>query len=318
MDVSVIIVSWNTREILGDCLRSAYEQAEGIECEVIVVDNASSDGSAEMVKRDFEKTILIENTENRGFAAANNQGMAVAKGRYALLLNSDTIVLDNAIAKTVELADRHPDTAVTGCRVLNPDGSLQPTCFMFPSLLNMFLAAAYLYKLFPRNRFFGRERMTWWDRNDERDVEVVTGCMMLVRRSAIERVGVMDERYFMYCEETDWCYRFRQAGWRVMFTPSAEIIHLGGQSSRKVRKEMLIQLKLSVLEFMKKHHGWAAHKAACLLTIAFFAVRMPIWFVRSLLAGEGKEQAALRFDAYRGAVGRIMLPAAELAAEEGE
>ncbi len=312
-DVSVIIVSWNTREILKDCLRSVYEQTEGIEYEVIVVDNASGDGSAEMVKQDFAQAILIRNIRNMGFAAANNQGMAVAKGRYVLLLNSDTVVLDNAIAKAVEFADGHPGAAVTGCRVLNSDGSLQPTCFMFPSLLNMVLAASYLYKLLPRSRFFGRERMTWWDRDDERDVEVVTGCMMLVRRSAIEEVGVMDERYFMYCEETDWCYRFRRAGWCVIFTPSAEIIHLGGQSSRKVRKEMLIQLKLSVLKFMKKHHGWAAHKAACLLTVAFFAARIPIWLVRSLLAREGKEQAALRFDAYRGAVGRIMFPRAELA-----
>jgi GT2 family glycosyltransferase len=315
MDASVIIVSWNTRQILRDCLRSVYEQTRGIDYETIVVDNASSDGSAEMVKQDFEKAILIANERNQGLAAANNQGMAVAKGRYLLLLNSDTIVLDNAIAKAVEFADRHPDAAVTGCRVMNPDRSLQPTCFMYPSLLNMFLAATYLYKLFPRSRLFGRERMTWWDRDDERDVEVVTGCMMLVRREAVADVGAMDERYFMYCEETDWCYRFKQGGWRVMFTPSAEIIHLGGQSSRRVRKEMLIQLKLSVLKFMKKHHGWLVHKIACLLTIAFFAVRMPIWFVRSLLAREGREQE-LQFSAYRGAVWRIMFPPAELAPEE--
>jgi len=164
-DVSIVIVNWNTREILRDCLRSVYENAGPVDLHVIVVDNASTDGSVEMVKSEFEKVQLIANSENRGFAAANNQGMAVATGRYVLLLNSDTVVLDGAIAKTVAFADVHPEAAVVGCRVLNPDRSLQRTCFMYPSVLNLLLAATYLNKLFPRSRFFGRERMTWWDRD---------------------------------------------------------------------------------------------------------------------------------------------------------
>ena len=135
-DVTIIIVNWNTRVILRDCLRSVYQNAGSVDFEVIVVDNASSDGSVEMVRAEFDKVQLIANSDNRGFAAANNQGMAVATGRYVLLLNSDTIVLDGAIAKSVAFADAHPDAAVVGCRVLNPDRSLQPTCFMYPSVLN--------------------------------------------------------------------------------------------------------------------------------------------------------------------------------------
>ena len=297
MDVSVIIINWNTKEILRDCLTSVYEQAGDVDYEVIVVDNASTDGSVEMVKSDFERVVLIDNAENRGFATANNQGIAVAKGRYVLLLNSDTVVLDGAIAKTVDFADAHRRAGVTGCRVLNSDGTLQPTCFMFPSVLNMFLSSTYLYKLFPKSRFFGRERMTWWDRSDVREVDVVTGCFMLVRREAIDQVGAMDERFFMYAEETDWCYRFKKSGWQVMFTPAGQIVHLGGQSTAKRPVAMIVQLRLSILTFIKKHSGWVAQLTARFLTALFFAVRLPVWVAR-VFRSRQRSEAAIKMQAY--------------------
>ncbi len=298
MDVSIIIVNWNTKKLLRDCLASVYEQAGDVDYEVIVIDNASTDGSAEMVKRDFQRAVLIENRENRGFAAANNQGMIVAKGRYVLLLNSDTVVLDSAIAGTVRFADEHPQAAVVGCQVLNPDGTLQPTCFMFPSVLNMLLSATYLYKLFPKSRFFGRERMTWWDRTDVRQVDVVTGCFMLVRREAIDRVGMMDERFFMYAEETDWCYRFRKNGWEVLYAPVGRIIHFGGQSASQKPVAMIVQLRLSILQFIKKHRGWPAHLAARFLVALFFAVRLPAWFVVFFSRPAQRREAAVKVQAY--------------------
>jgi len=298
VDVSVIIVNWNTKGLLRDCLSSVYERAGNVDYEIIVLDNASTDGSAEMVKSNFEHVRLIENPDNRGFAAANNQGMAVAKGRYVLLLNSDTVVLDNAIANTVRFADAHPRAAVTGCRVLNPDGTVQLTCFMFPSVLNMLLSSTYLYKLFPKNRFFGRERMTWWDRSDERQVDVVTGCFMLVRREAIDQVGMMDERFFMYAEETDWCYRFRQSGWEVLFAPVGRIIHFGGQSASQKPVAMIVQLRLSILRFIRKHYGRPAHLVARFLTALFFAVRLPAWFAMALLRPGQRGQAAVKMQAY--------------------
>ncbi len=282
-DLSIIIVNWNTRELLRDCLASVYEQTWPVGLEVIVVDNASSDGSVEMLEAQFPQVTVIANDTNVGFAAANNQGMEIARGRYVLLLNSDTVVLDGAIDKALAYAQRHPEAAVVGCRVLNADRTLQNTCFMYPSVLNMTLAASYLYKLFPRSRFFGRERMTWWPRDDEREVDVVTGCFMMVRREAIEQVGMFDTNYFVYGEETDWCYRFKAAGWKVLFTPEAEIIHLGGASSRKIRPAMILQLRASVLYFMKKHRGRAAYLAALALTALFFAVRAPYWLLRGLL-----------------------------------
>ena len=293
-DVSVIIVSWNTRTLLQDCLRSVYEQPGELGFEVIVIDNASTDGSVEMVKTDFPQASLIENCENRGFAAANNQGIAAAKGRYVLLLNSDTIVLDNAIGKAAAFAESHPEAAVVGCRVLNADRTLQRTCFMFPSILNMLLSSTYLYKLLPRSRFFGREQMTWWDRDDVRQVDVVTGCFMLVRRQAVEQVGPMDEQFFVYGEETDWCYRFKRAGWKALFTPEAEIVHLGGQSSRQAPLEMSLQLRASVLQFMHKHHGRLKYKAACVLVWLFFAVRVPVWLLRFVVKRTDYSQMRLK------------------------
>jgi GT2 family glycosyltransferase len=304
MDVSILIVNWNTKRLLSDCLKSVYENAGDVEYEVIVVDNASTDGSQEMIKRDFRQVVLMENQDNRGFAAANNQGMAVAKGRYVLLLNSDTVVLKNAIANTVAFADAHPRAGVVGCRVLNPDRTLQPTCFMYPSILNMLLSSTYLYKLFSRSRFFGREQMTWWDRDDVREVDVVTGCFMLVRREAIEQVGLLDEQFFMYGEETDWCYRFRKSGWAMMFTPEAEIIHYGGQSASHVPVAMTVQLRLSILRFIRKHYGVLSHLAARVLVALFFAVRLPVWLAVSLVRPGRRAEAVVKMRAYlAGAIG---------------
>ena len=306
VDISIIIVNWNTRDLLRSCLRSVCEQSGKVEYEAIVVDNASTDGSAEMVRNDFPQATLIENSENRGFAAANNQGMTIAKGRYVLLLNSDTVILDNAIERVLSFADVHPEAAVIGCRVLNPDRTLQPTCFMFPSILNMMLLSSYLYKLLPRSRFFGRERMTWWDRSDTHEVDVVTGCFMLVRREAIEQIGMMDEQFFMYGEETDWCYRFKQAGWKMMFTPDAEIIHLGGQSTAQKSADMTVRLRLSILRFIRKHHGWLAYEIARFLTVLFFAVRVPFWTFLRLFARERRKQSVTKMRAYLSGIGKVI------------
>ena len=311
-EVSVVVVNWNTQDILRDCLRSIYEHCGEIDLEVIVIDNASTDGSVEMIKKDFPQVTLIENSQNRGFAAANNQGIAISRGRYVLLLNSDTVVLDNAIAKTVAFADSHPEAAIVACRVLNPDRTLQPTCFMFPSTLNMLLSSTYLYKLFPKSKFFGREQMTWWDRNDIREVDVVTGCFMLIRQKAIQQVGTMDEQFFMYGEETDWCYRFRRAGWKVMFTPVCEIIHLGGQSSRQKRSKMILQLRGSILLFMKKHNSFLKYALACLLVALFFFLRVPYWLIRAVFSRNNKSDDILIARAYLTGAFKALLGAESL------
>jgi hypothetical protein len=277
VDVSIIVVAWNVRKLLQDCLESVYAQTKDTRFEVIYVDNASQDGSVEMVKDRFPDVRIIENQENKGFIKANNQGIEIARGRYVLLLNSDTVVLDNAIAKTVQFADAHPEAAVVGCRVLNPDRTLQRNCFMYPSLLNAFLAATYLYKIFPRSRFFGRERMTWWDFDGVREVETVCGCYSLVRREAIDRVGVMDETYFVYGDDPDWCFRFRKHGWRIMFTPEPQIIHYGGQNTSQMARRFRWQLEGSKLIFMRLHYSRWTFPVARFLAALFFLLRVPYW-----------------------------------------
>lgn len=298
MDVSIIIVNWNTEALLRNCLTSIYKQTTNIDYEVIVVDNASTDQSIEMVRHNFPTVKLIQNKENRGFATANNQALETAQGRFILLLNSDTIVLDKAIEKTFAFASTHPEVGATGCRVLNSDGTVQTTCFMFPSLLNMLLSCTYLYKFFPKNRFFGREQMTWWNRNDVRQVDVITGCFMLIRREAIEQVGLMDESFFVYAEETDLCYRLKENGWKVMFTPVGQIIHLGGQSTAKIPVSMIIHLRLNILRFIKKHHRWPSHTIARFLVALFFTIRLPVWGMMFILRPRLRNEAAIKIRAY--------------------
>jgi hypothetical protein len=280
-DVSVVIVNWNTRDILRNCLKSIYEQTGDVALEVIVIDNASSDGSAEMVRKNFPKVNLIENSENRGFAAANNQGITIAEGRYVLLLNSDTIVLENAIDKTLSFADAHPEAAIVGCQVWDDSDTIQMTCFRFPSVFNLFLSAFWLNKFFKHNRILGREWMLWWGRDSEREVDVISGSFMFVKRKAIEEVGLMDEDYFLYYEETDWCYRFARAGWKILFWPGAKILHWHGgrNSSKQESLRMFVQFQKSLLIFFRKHYGWLNCITARLLLIMSFGLRCCSWIL---------------------------------------
>lgn len=291
IDVSIIVVAWNIKKFVYDCFRSIYEVTKGIRFEIIYVDNASQDGSVEMVKNEFPEVKIIENDENKGFSKANNQAIEIAQGRYVLLLNSDTIVLENAIAKAVAFSDAQLDAAVVGCKVLNPDRTLQYSCFMYPSILNQFLAATYLYKIFPRSRFFGREMMTWWDFNDVREVESVKGCFFLVRRTAIEQVGLMDERYFFYGEDMDWCFRFKKAGWKVMFTPTGQIIHYGGKNSSLMVRKFRWQLEGSKLIFMRLHRSQLAFPLACSLSALFFILRIPYWLALFMIRDKQRKLA---------------------------
>jgi GT2 family glycosyltransferase len=285
VDVSVVVVSWNTRDILRGCLHSIFEQTKQVSFDVFVVDNNSRDGSAGMVRAEFPSVKLIANDQNRGFAAACNQGMRAAFARYTLLLNPDTIVLDEAISRCVRYADLYPDVGVVGCQVLENENRITPTGFSFPSPLNEFLALSGLSRMFPRSRLFGRPEMSWWDRHSERDVDVVTGMFMLVRREAIAQVGLMDEAYFVYSEEADWCYRFSQAGWRRVFTPCARIVHLdgGAKSTSQASKKMFVQKQKSSMIYHRKNLGLGAWWLAKLIYIGSNFVRMVAWFILSIV-----------------------------------
>jgi GT2 family glycosyltransferase len=291
IDVSIVIVSWNTREITRDCLRSIYAAGEKVGFEVILIDNHSGDGSAEMVAENFPDVILLRNEENRGFAAANNQGIALARGRYVLLLNSDTVVVDGAIAKAVAFADAHPKAGMIGCQTRCSNGNLQYNCYLFPSLLNLALSLTKLQVLFWYKPFFGRYRLGWWDYGSVREVDGIAGCFMLARKAAIDQVGPMAEEYFMYSEDTDWCWRFHRAGWKVLYTPEPVIIHLGGCSSSQAATDMHLMERRSLLMFLEKKSGklarWVANVMFCTATLC----RVVLLSLQRIAGGRVRESA---------------------------
>lgn len=295
VDVSVIIVNWNTREVICDCIGSIYAQTNDLDFEVIVIDNASSDNSVEAIKRDYPEVILINNKENRGFAAANNQGIEIAKGRYVLLLNPDTVILNGAIQKSVTFADHHPEAAVVGIRNNNADGSLTKNCFQFASVQNLMISSSGLHRLFPHSHFFGRERLSWWDYLTIREVDVVAGCFMLARRKVIDQVGRMDEAYFMYGEEMDWCWQLKRAGWKTVYYPEARIIHYGGMSAAQNPAGMRIEQKKSYLRFIEKRQGKTAKYIAHSLLFLSGLLRLGYWVLCWLFSfGEARTSSANR------------------------
>ncbi|MFQ5797956.1 MAG: glycosyltransferase family 2 protein [Bacteroidota bacterium] len=276
--VSIILVNHNTREILRKCLSSIGKQAKGIAYEIILVDNNSTDGSAEMVQREFPAVRLIRNSENRGFAAANNQGISRACGDYTLLLNSDTEVLDGAIQRTVEFMERHPKASIVGCRLLNRDGTLQPSCRSFPSVLNLFTESFFLYLIFKRSKFFGKYYMSFFNHGSIREVDVVKGAYMMIRKEVFDRVGLFDESYFMYAEEMDFCYRAKKSGHKVFFYPGSQVIHLGGGSIADPQSYTR-QLYDSQILFFRKHFTGIRRNAVILIKQAGIALRIVVYFL---------------------------------------
>ena len=289
LDVSIIVVNWNTRDVTCNCLESVFRQTKDVGFEVILIDNASSDGSVERIRKDFPQVTLIANDGNRGFAAANNQGMGIAKGRYVLLLNPDTIILDEAVQKTIAFADSFTDIGVVGCQVWLNDSEIQQTCFSFPSVGSLFLQETGLRKIAPRSRLLGWSNYGWWDRTSQMDVDVISGMFMLVRHEVIDKVGMMDEAYYVYAEETDWCFRVHNAGWRCVFTPIASIVHLdgGSKSTGLVRVKMFVQMQKSILIFHRKNKGVISWFFARMIYILSMSMRFVLSIPLSVLSRDG-------------------------------
>ena len=260
MDLSIVIVNWNVRELLQCCLSSVYRATgASLELEVIVVDNASSDGSVAMVCEDFPQVHLIANDENLGFTKGNNQAIAQSRGRYVLLLNPDTEVVGDALSTMVRYMDAHPQVGALGPQLLYPDDSVQSSRRRFPTMATAFLESTVLQQWFPGNRVLRRYYIR--DRRDDevQEVDWVVGACLLARRQAIETVGLLDEEFFMYSEEMDWCRRFKEHGWRVVYLPTAQVIHHEAKSSEQVKPLQHIQFQRSKVLYFRKHHDrWQA------------------------------------------------------------
>lgn len=255
-DMSVVVINMNGRKLLDDCLESLRGAAPRHKLEVLVVDNGSSDGSPDMVREKFPEVDLTVNTRNLGFTKANNQGIERSHGRYVLLLNNDTRVLPNAFSEWIDYLDKHPDIGAAGLKLLNADGSLQLSCRRFPSFSQaIFNRYSLLTRLFPNNRFSRAYLMMDIEHGKVQDVDWVSGACLLFRRSVLEEIGALDERFFMYSEDVDYCYRVWQGGWRVTYLPIAEVFHLIGQDTKKLRIKLTYERHRSMYKFYKKHYS---------------------------------------------------------------
>jgi GT2 family glycosyltransferase len=253
--LSVCIVNWNTRQDLEESLRSVLRADPELGIEVIVLDNASGDGSAEMVRQQFPQVALIESADNTGFARGYNRAASSATGRHLLILNPDTVVQRGALSRLVEFMDSHPEAGAAGPCVLNRDGSLQFSCRRFPRPMVGVLRNTVIGRLAPRNRFTREYLMQDWDHGSIRHVDWVSGAAMCIRREAWDQVGGFDEGFFMYAEDMDWCWRARQAGWKVYYVPDAVIVHRIGRSTDQRAIPMVIQFHRSAVRFYRKHYA---------------------------------------------------------------
>jgi N-acetylglucosaminyl-diphospho-decaprenol L-rhamnosyltransferase len=294
LDLSVIIVSWNVRDLLRDCLYSLREHP-GVSLEVIVVDNASSDGSAAMVAGEFPEVRVIANAGNAGFTVANNQGLALSRGRYILFLNPDTQVVGDALAKMVSYMDAHEDAGALGPQLRYGDGSLQSSRRRFPSLATALFESTPLAWHWPeaRNPWARRYHMDdvpislKGDQGGEaQDVDWVVGAALMARRAVIDRIRGFDEGFFMYSDELDWCRRAKQAGWRVVYFPPALIIHYEGKSSEQSVAARHIRFHTSRVRYFRKYSGPLAAGFLRLALLAMFAAEWLLEAVKRLLGSK--------------------------------
>lgn len=253
--LTVQIVNWNAREDLRQALRSLFEHAPTFPFEVLVLDNASQDGSVQIVEKEFPQVRLLVSERNLGFARGHNLLARHARGRYLLLLNPDTVVMRDTLTKLIRFAEAHPEAGIIGPKLLNPDGSLQYSCRRFPNPIAAIFRNTPLGRLFPNNRYTRDYLMLDWDHNSIREVDWVSGAAMLVRREVYQQLGGFDEQFFMYVEDVDLCYRAWQAGWKVLYYPDAIIIHAIGRSTDLVANKMIIAFHQSMYKFYKKHYA---------------------------------------------------------------
>jgi GT2 family glycosyltransferase len=262
-DVSIVIVSFNTRDLLRECLLSVFGAEDSLRIQVIVVDNASTDGSPVMVEQEFPMAALIQSEINLGFGRANNLGFESALGRYVVLLNSDAFLTAGSLERSVAHMDANPHAGIGGGRLVGVDGSLQPSARMFPTVLNDLIVLSGLAARFPRSKFFGRFDRTWADECQPAKVDWVPGAFSIIRAEALADVGNFDPRFFLYYEEVDLCRRMKQKGYSVWYWPDVTVVHIGGESSRQVPSleisragaQLTLWRMRSMLLYYRKHHG---------------------------------------------------------------
>ena len=290
MDLSIIIVNWNTRPLLERCLESIFRAAGNLSVEIFVVDNASKDDSQEVLKKRFQGRVnLIFNEKNLGFAKANNQALKRAKGHFILFLNPDTEVLGDDLIKIVKLMRRNRDYGVVGCQLIGVDGEIQPSVRRFPTLISQILILLKLHQLFPQLEPLADYYAYDFDYRKLQEVDQVAGAFFMVRREVFEEVGLLDENFFIWFEEVDFCKRVKEAGWKVVYTPEVKILHHGAQSFGQVlpfRKQRIFNR--SLIYYFKKHHSKIAIRILrCFSPISLFLAFL-IQLIRVVTKSSGR------------------------------
>lgn len=306
--LSILVVNYNTREFLRGCLNS-IQASESRGIEVLVVDNHSSDGSMMMVRTEFAGARLIENSENLGFAKANNQAIRIASGKYVLLLNSDTVVQPGALESMLEFMEAHPDAGGVTCRLLNADGTIQACVSKKPGLVLLVFRLSGLSRLLASNhirlfvrKYFGillgssiRSYLEPYVSMNPFEVENISGACLMLRRTAIEEVGLLDEAFFMYMEDVDYCIRLRKAGWKLYYAPAGEIVHLVGQSSGGRMRSYSVHAYRSLFHFYNKHYPASALSAVRLIVLSAMSLHW-LWITFLGAASGSSVQEANRLD----------------------
>jgi GT2 family glycosyltransferase len=276
VDISIIIVTWNSEDFIRNCLDSIFLSAEGVSREIIVVDNGSSDRTAKMVREFYPTVNLIENKSNLGYATANNQGIEQARGRYVLLLNPDTQVLEQALSSMYRFMEENPQAGALGPKLLNPDRSTQPSCREFPRFSTLIWEFTGLSRLFPKSVIFGRWRMSYFAFDQQREVDQPMASCLMLKREALEEVGSFDESFSMFFNDVDLCYRIKTAGWKIYFDPGAQVVHHKGASTRKAKRKMIWLSHLAFYKFFKKHRKGPANRFLLVLfSIPLFLSALP-------------------------------------------
>jgi GT2 family glycosyltransferase len=277
--LSIVIVNWNVKDLLRRCLNSVLEglrsdNGQQLSCQIVVVDNASDDGSVGMLREEFPHVHLIANKENLGFTRGNNQGIAFSNGRYVLLLNPDTEILGDALGEMVVHMEAHHRVGALGPQLLDPDGQVQSSRRRFPNLGTAYVESTFLQQWFPESDILKRYYVLDGSDDETQSVDWVVGACLLMRRETLEEVGLLDERFFMYSEELDWCYRAKELGWEVVYLPTAQVIHYVGKSSEQVLPLRHIQFQRSKVLFFKKHHGYWSGETLRLFLLATYLWQM--------------------------------------------
>lgn len=294
--VSILIVNWNTREHLAACLESIRQARPECVAEVIVVDNASTDGSPEMVAQQFPTIRLIRASSNLGFAKGNNLAISHAKGSLFALVNSDALVHPGCLETLTDYLDLNPRVGLVGPRVLGGDGLLQRSCRHLPGPWNTLCRALALDRAFAARGIFSGYEMSSAQHDTLREAEVLSGCFCLARRSAVEQVGGLDEQFFFYGEDIDWCRRFRDAGWKLAYVPQATATHFGGGSTSKAPLRFSVEILKATTKYWRKHHGLAGHALCVAFLILHHGVRFIMRAIRRIAGLGGSRESRDKLD----------------------